>query len=507
MSAEKIERHELKKLLDETLSKYATFKSLNGINPCLIVIGEEKFYIYIKNITPTAFPNENADVNRIQLPRRKNFEEIKNSDVPFVLLGYDQDNDVYVTWNPQWAKNRLNVASNVSCYSRVATQKIARDKMDFIKQRLTNDVEFVAFPREFLGDYLVNINEYFQHLCENTTLVFEQDEEDIIPVEYETQEEQMNMALGVDYEAMYTDKNTGKLTRLANPELLEKIRPYLIDSEYKTPIAAYNIIEDFYGSRYYNVMEFTDWKNLIEHINWNDTENSYNVAAEDVGGKRKTHIIKVTFPDGSVIQDQKVCDTMVKVVKRAGVEEVWALDIRINGDNMIVEKDEINPKYEIATKYVDNGLYVNTSSDTNKNAEILQFISNSLNLDLKVELVSLDDLSTQQALCVYPKGSKQKKRIRVTFPDGRSIMPDDVMNALIEVVKYADPQNVRALNINCNHDNLIIMKDEINPRYEKASKPVGDGYYVNTNSGTDKKHKQITQISEKLGLNLLVELI
>ena len=267
--------------------------------------------------------------------------------------------------------------------------------------------------------------EYFQHLCENATLAFEQDEEDIIPVEYETPEEQMNMALGVDYEAMYTDKNTGKLTRLANPELLEKIRPYLIDSEYKTPIAAYNIIEDFYGSRYYNVMEFTDWKNLIEHINWNDTGNSYNVAAEDVGGKRKTHIIKVTFPDGSVIQDQKVCDTMVKVVKRAGVEEVWALDIRINGDNMIVEKDEINPKYEIATKYVDNGLYINTSSDTNKKAEILRFISNSLNLDLKVELVSLDDLSTQQALCVYPKGSKQKRRIRVTFPDGRSIMPDD----------------------------------------------------------------------------------
>ncbi len=154
--AERIEPKELRSLLDEILSNSATYKRLSDlINPCLIALDGVEYYIYIKNITPTAFPNANPEVIRVQLPRRDIFNPIKNSDTPFVFLGYDADNDVYATWNPYWAKQRLNVVENVSFYSRLNAQKEARETLQFQRHPLSNDGEVITFPREKIAYYLM----------------------------------------------------------------------------------------------------------------------------------------------------------------------------------------------------------------------------------------------------------------------------------------------------------------------------------------------------------------
>ena len=110
MSKEKIDRGEWKKLLGEAFLKSATVKFVDGVNPCLIELNGVRFWIYQKNITSTAFNSESetSDVCRIQLPRRDIFQPIKDSDIAFIFLGYDRDNDVYVTWNPYTTKQRLN---------------------------------------------------------------------------------------------------------------------------------------------------------------------------------------------------------------------------------------------------------------------------------------------------------------------------------------------------------------------------------------------------------------
>lgn len=36
----------------------------------------------------------------LQLPKKDEFETIKNGPIDFVLLGYDADNEVYTTWHP-----------------------------------------------------------------------------------------------------------------------------------------------------------------------------------------------------------------------------------------------------------------------------------------------------------------------------------------------------------------------------------------------------------------------
>jgi hypothetical protein len=98
-----------------------------------------------------------------------------------------------------------------------------------------------------------------------------------------------------------------------------------------------------------------------------------------------------------------------------------------------------------------------------------------------------------------------RQKIKITFPDGRVIQPNKVLEALVEVVKYACPERVRDLKIPICADNLVLQNPKIG--YIKACKPVGNGWLVNTCSGTQTKRDQIQFISDKLSLGLSIELI
>ena len=121
-----------------------------------------------------------------------------------------------------------------------------------------------------------------------------------------------------------------------------------------------------------------------------------------------------------------------------------------------------------------------------------------------MSLVSLDS-SNSVSLPVTNDKSGKREKIRVRFPDGKEILPTKVLDALIEVVKYAGAEHVRSLNIICCADNLILKNPA--PRYVNPSKPVGDGWLCNTCSDTRTKYEQIKTISDKLNLGLEVELI
>ena len=95
--------------------------------------------------------------------------------------------------------------------------------------------------------------------------------------------------------------------------------------------------------------------------------------------------IRVTFPDGRIIQEGRVSQTLVDVVKYVGAENVRSLEISINKDNLITNK--VAPAYENSVKPVGNGLFVHTNSNTQTKFAQIQQISDDLNLGLTVELV------------------------------------------------------------------------------------------------------------------------
>ena len=168
MNSEKTSRDSLKELLCDALGSRESFRCIEGVNPCLITLNGIKFWIYQKNITSTAFnkDSDQSDVNRIQLPERSTFQPIKDSDIAFIFLGYDNDNDVYVTWNPYTTKQRLNITKNVSLYSRGNAQQLARETGAFQQATQTNGSIVLAFPRTRLADYLLNIADYFPEMTE-----------------------------------------------------------------------------------------------------------------------------------------------------------------------------------------------------------------------------------------------------------------------------------------------------------------------------------------------------
>lgn len=312
-------------------------------------------------------------------------------------------------------------------------------------------------------------------------------------IEVETSDEERNWES--DYEDEY-----GNLVKLMNPELLKQLRPYL-DKEYPSLPPAYNIIEDFYHNRYPK-MQMKDWGRLIKEIDWSRCNENGIIPEEVKASKRKTHILRVVFPDGRVVEDKNVSTTYCEFIKEVGAEEISILGISHAGVNIVSK--ELDSKYANYQRDIGDGWYVMTNSSTPIKYQDLQKIIEEYGLDISVSLVSLDSSNTPSLPIPNDKNGKREK-IRVVFPNGRCIQPTKVLEALIEVVKYAGVERVRSLNIICCADNLILKNPA--PRYINPSKPVGDGWLCNTCSDTRTKYDQIKTISDKLSLDLEVELI
>ena len=100
--------------LDKLVS-CTNFKVVENGNPCLIENDETQFYLFFRNISWKGNPFPEDDL-RAQLPQIDKFEDIKESPIPFLFLGYYEDEDVYVCWQPDILKQKLNAKSYVSLY-------------------------------------------------------------------------------------------------------------------------------------------------------------------------------------------------------------------------------------------------------------------------------------------------------------------------------------------------------------------------------------------------------
>lgn len=747
---QKIDRQQLQLYFIEALDGDKVIL-INGLNPFHVEINGKEYYIYIKNLSPAYF--QNPDVWRVQLPIKEEFNEIKKSDVTFILLGYDADNDVYTTWNPTWTKQRLNNAESVSFYSRLSLQQEVQRTKGFKRLTLNNDGEVVAFPREILklffatysglfqgsgnyvamgskkrteandtykrfsdtaniplfakymndqsystvttssytrvvrtllgdgtisrsrkvflacdsldeypdvidsfleapevkeknerwhyqisaalrayisflsqsetsepvdaaeppldfkdktdlysvitnpaiisefGSYLSSgkaskgkiynhntINHYIRSIHFLTDEGYFERHKDIFtrhntlndllkafkeflscpeiekinveahhdysaalkqyayyllidnsaraeftpilpdyqhrePSSTQLQNSWPEIQYGkesyepeeVDWETPFIDKN-GNLTKIANPALIERLRPYL-DTEYRELAAAYNEIETFYGPRFEH-MEMSAWRKLLNDIDWSNPYPAKNPEFSHTlqeHQRKKKNILKVEFPDGRIIQHPVAADTFAQVINEHYPELIAEIGI-VHAGVPLVSKD-LDSKYADYQKPISDGWYVFTNMRTDRKQADLQKISDELGLGLKISVVDPND-----GTVVIPAGivngygtSSTRAKIRVEFPDGRIIQPSKVLEALVEVVKFAGPENVRALNIIVCGDNMI-TKNPL-PRYVKPCKPVGDGWLCNTCSDTPTKLEQIQTISSKLNLGIVSKLI
>jgi hypothetical protein len=251
-------------------------------------------------------------------------------------------------------------------------------------------------------------------------------------------------------------------------------------------------------------MQLKDWGRLFNGIEWDKCNEDGIIPEEIKTGKKKSHILRVTFPDGFVIEDRNVSKTFAKTIEMCTPDLVKELNIVLAGVDLV--SDKVSEQYGRAQHQINDGSFVMTHMSTEKKREILQYISNSLGLDLKIDKVLIDsgEIVDESPISTQPFKLSSRQKIWVQFPDGHISNHARVMQTLVDVVIFAGPERVRDLNIIVCGDNLVTSN--LNPTYIKAYKEVGEGLYVNTASDTKRKYQQIMEINEALDLDLIVRL-
>lgn len=162
------------------------------------------------------------------------------------------------------------------------------------------------------------------------------------------------------------------------PRLSQIQRELVLVVEYKpgTPISVAL-------SRKTNIAELLDAKILEQDPQAEHKEGKkHEKPIERINGKT---VLRVTFPDGTVIADKKAKITFAETIKRIGLMKVRNLGISFC--HVPIVSNTLDKKYGQAQIPVGDGLYVMTHSSTHDKKKQLDKISQELGLGLKVEEV------------------------------------------------------------------------------------------------------------------------
>ena len=114
----------------------------------------------------------------------------------------------------------------------------------------------------------------------------------------------------------------------------------------------------------------------------------FDVQSEKTGRKKK-YTLKVTFPNGQVSCHKHVWKTLVDGILYAGVDKVRFLNIPIMGGTLVSDRLLDDPRYRVAQKEIEPGIYVCTISSTDTKYNQIKGINSALGLGLNVEKVKL----------------------------------------------------------------------------------------------------------------------
>lgn len=107
------------------------------------------------------------------------------------------------------------------------------------------------------------------------------------------------------------------------------------------------------------------------------------IAAVDTNPGRSSRTrLKVTFPDGLVIQEMTAALTFAMVIDRLGMEQVASLGWRVNGEPLLSRQQSQNYHQEKVGSW-----FIMTHSNTNYKKRILDGLAMQLGVPLRVEII------------------------------------------------------------------------------------------------------------------------
>lgn len=95
--------------------------------------------------------------------------------------------------------------------------------------------------------------------------------------------------------------------------------------------------------------------------------------------------LRVTFPDGNIIDEKKALNTFIAVLERLGLTRVESLHLSTDGQNLVTRHPIDNGTK--ASWHQAGEWFINCHSSTGQKAGYLNRISKALNSGLKVEVI------------------------------------------------------------------------------------------------------------------------
>lgn len=220
---------------------------------------------------------------------------------------------------------------------------------------------------------------------------------------------------------------------------------------------------------------------------------------EKVGrrGYSQKKLLRVTFPDGTVLCYKNVTMTFVEALRKIGVDKLQNVHLDIYKRPIITR--EIYEGFEADIKPLDNGWYVFACGDSTEKYLRLTTIINQLQLEgITVEIGTDFETSNIKG---FSKARKKVGGLLIQFADGEFVGGESPKDSYIQALTKI------GLDTIC-YKGFEDRGEELVTRYNKYKGQVqSGGKWITIPGQTKDKIRALERISQKLNLGLKITII
>ncbi|WP_042371360.1 hypothetical protein [Bacteroides neonati] len=194
---------------------------------------------------------------------------------------------------------------------------------------------------------------------------------------------ELGLELGDDLLKQTSDLEQEIIKKEILPVVSEKIEPIISQIQRELVLVVDYVPNEPLSVRISRKRNFTDQMETIEIIPDPKVDHNIGTIKRNSTTKSAKTNLRVTLPNGKVIENRFAYETLQEVVMLAGVEKVRSLGIIQCGVPLISNtQDNFYNQKEIA-----KGMFLITHSSTGQKRQQIEKISDALDLNLKVEIV------------------------------------------------------------------------------------------------------------------------
>lgn len=220
---------------------------------------------------------------------------------------------------------------------------------------------------------------------------------------------------------------------------------------------------------------------------------------EKVGrrGYSQKKLLRVTFPDGTVLCYKNVTMTFVEALRKIGVDKLQNVHLDIYKRPIITR--EIYEGFEADIKPLDNGWYVFACGDSTEKYLRLTTIINQLQIEgITVEIGTDFETSNIKG---FSKARKKVGGLLIQFADGEFVGGESPKDSYIQALTKI------GLDTIC-YKGFEDRGEELVTRYNKYKGQVQSGVkWITIPGQTKDKIRALERISQKLNLGLKITII